>query len=181
MIKLATQARYLDSVGRHEEADAITQMIHRATQNGVRLAKVKSVYDAHDFSNKFLYSIISPNGYKIVHEKMKMFYGPKSPWVDITSAYTMDDQYIGDPKDAEYFIVKKGIKPELSHPDHNVCSIGFCDRDQKWYGWSHRAMKGFGIGDIPEEFFPGATKKGNPIQSLNEAREAAIAFAESVS
>jgi hypothetical protein len=146
----------------------------------VRLAGTKSVYDDHDFDNTFLYSLVSPHGYKIIHEKVKMF-GDTCPAVSITSAYTMDDQYVGSPEDAERLIVKKGIKPEISEPSHKVCSIGFCDRDQKWYGWSHRAIKGFGIGDTPEEFFPEKTTKGEPIQTLDEAKQAAIAFAESVS
>ena len=47
-----------------------------------------------------------------------------------------------------------GIAPELTpkcrdqldeHPKI-TCSIGFCQREQKWYGWSHRAIYGFGIG-----------------------------------
>ena len=38
------------------------------------------------------------------------------------------------------------INPEPSRPDHDYCSIGFCEKEQKWYGWSHRAMYGFGIG-----------------------------------
>ena len=39
-----------------------------------------------------------------------------------------------------------GIQPELAHENDNVCAIGFCDKEQKWYGWSHRAIHGFGIG-----------------------------------
>lgn len=26
------------------------------------------------------------------------------------------------------------------------CNIGFCEKEQKWYGWSHRAICGFGVG-----------------------------------
>ena len=25
--------------------------------------------------------------------------------------------------------------------------VGFCEKDQKWYGWSHRAVVGFKLGD----------------------------------
>jgi len=33
-------------------------------------------------------------------------------------------------------------------------SIGFNEKEQKWYGWSHRAVASFGIGDkIFEEDF----------------------------
>jgi len=66
--------------------------------------------------------------------------------ISITSAYTNDgDHYIGDQKFAE-MLTQRGIVPELNKPDHKVCSIGFCEKEQKWYGWSHRAMFGFGIG-----------------------------------
>jgi len=29
-----------------------------------------------------------------------------------------------------------------------ICQIGFCEKEQKWYGWSHRAIYGFGIGSV---------------------------------
>jgi len=71
--------------------------------------------------------------------------------VIVKTAYTVTGDYIGDPKSAHYLIVKKGIKPEKISPDMNVCSIGFCEKEQKWYGWSHRAIFGFGIGDKVSE------------------------------
>jgi hypothetical protein len=42
---------------------------------------------------------------------------------------------------------KRGISAELANPSNNVCSVGKAETDGKWYGWSHRAMVGFGIGD----------------------------------
>jgi len=29
-----------------------------------------------------------------------------------------------------------------------TCCVGFNEKEQKWYGWSHRAICGFGIGSI---------------------------------
>jgi len=69
----------------------------------------------------------------------------------VKSAYTPTGYYIGDPKMARFLITRRGIKPEKADPTHNVCSIGFCERDQKWYGWSHRAIFGFGVGDVVKE------------------------------
>ena len=66
--------------------------------------------------------------------------------VIVKSAYMPNGDYIGDPKTAHYLIAKREIKPEKANPTHNVCSIGFCEKEQKWYGWSHRAIFGFGIG-----------------------------------
>lgn len=66
---------------------------------------------------------------------------------EIFSAYTLEGHYIGSSVDAYRLCKKRGIKPELANEDDNVCSIGFSEREQKWYGWSHRAIYGFGIGD----------------------------------
>jgi hypothetical protein len=72
----------------------------------------------------------------------------RSPaFMEMESAYTLAGDYIGDIKTARYLCGEMGIKPEKRKPDHNVCSIGFNEAEQKWYGWSHRAIHGFGIGD----------------------------------
>jgi len=67
----------------------------------------------------------------------------------VTSAYTPDGAYIGD-EDWAKKLDEHGIAPELRTEDSGVCSIGFCEREQKWYGWSHRAIFGFGIGSKVE-------------------------------
>jgi hypothetical protein len=67
-------------------------------------------------------------------------------WHKMKMAYNLDGDYIGDTKWAHRLCVKRGINPEKANKEHSVCSIGFCDREQKWYGWSHRAIYGFGIG-----------------------------------
>ena len=64
----------------------------------------------------------------------------------ITSYYNDSAERIGD-KDMAILLTKMGIAPTLRDGNHEICSIGFCEREQKWYGWSHRAMHGFGIGD----------------------------------
>ena len=109
-----------------------------------------------------------------------------------------EGDYIGDSVWAHRLIVKRGIKPEKADPSHNVCSIGFCEKKQKWYGWSHRAIYGFGVGDevkegdcaaesgwIDEylEQHPEADKSlpvGFIAKTLDDARLMAIAFADSV-
>jgi hypothetical protein len=65
----------------------------------------------------------------------------------ITKAYSnRNGCYIGDEERAE-MLFQAGINPEPSYPEHDYCSIGFCEKEQKWYGWSHRARWGFGVGD----------------------------------
>ena len=122
----------------------------------------------------------------------------KGDIVLMKSAYTFNDCYIGEPKIAHFLIVKRGIKPELANPTHRVCSIGFCQREQKWYGWSHRAISGFGIGSEVKEgdccASSGFTEEylaehpeddlslpvGFVAKDLIDAKRMAIAFADSV-
>lgn len=77
----------------------------------------------------------------------------------------------------EKFLEKHGIKTVSC----NGAAIGFSEKEQKWYGWSHRAIYGFGIGDIPIECYPGKTVKGKKIKTLDQAKQAAIKFSKSVS
>lgn len=65
---------------------------------------------------------------------------------EMKSAYTPEGDYIGDARTARMLCVKRGIRPAKMSDTANVCSIGWCEKEQKWYGWSHRAMYGFGIG-----------------------------------
>lgn len=44
------------------------------------------------------------------------------------------------------YLNEHGIVPELREPHLTVPTIGFSEKEQKWYGWSHRAIYGFGIG-----------------------------------
>jgi hypothetical protein len=62
-------------------------------------------------------------------------------------------------------------------------AIGFSKKENKWYGWSHRAVAGFGIGDMifDEDYGDDNTpfvKHGNKkIKNMQDARDAATAFA----
>ena len=98
---------------------------------------------------------------------------------------------IGDPREAMEICEKRGIAPEMSNPENSVCSIGYCAREEKWYGWSHRAIAGFGIGDkIYDEDYEGDPHADRLVpqdhgsvvaKSLDDARLAAIRYAEDVS
>ena len=65
-----------------------------------------------------------------------------------------DRMQISFVENAEY-LYGLGIVPELrtgsDKEQKHCCSIGFCDKEQKWYGWSHRAMYGFGVGSVTTE------------------------------
>lgn len=115
----------------------------------------------------------------------------------LRAAYSKDGGYIGRVEDAEQ-LVERGIVPELV-TGKNTCSIGFCALDQKWYGWSHRAMYGFTIGDKVKKGDSTASSRyteeylkehpeddqslsvGFEAKTLDDAKRMAVAFADSVS
>lgn len=65
--------------------------------------------------------------------------------------------------------------------------LGFSEKEQKWYGWSHLAVAGFGIGDmIFEEDFgddktPFVKHGSKKIENMDDAKKAAKAFSDYVS
>jgi hypothetical protein len=122
------------------------------------------------------------------------------PYFCMTQALTHNMDYIGTPREARKLWKKFGIeKFELADPTHKVVSIGFSPSQQKWYGWSHRAICCFGIGDTVKEgdctnssgFIESYLKEhpeedkrlpiGFTAKTLEDAKRMAIAFAESVS
>lgn len=47
------------------------------------------------------------------------------------------------------FLLKRGITEQLQNANSvggNTVNVGFNPEEQKWYGWSHRALYSFGIG-----------------------------------
>jgi len=45
------------------------------------------------------------------------------------------------------FLLNTGITEQIQNKGGGkVCNIGFNPNENKWYGWSHRAIYGFGIG-----------------------------------
>ena len=113
-------------------------------------------------------------------------------------AYNYNGAYIGDTKTANRLCIKRGILPQKRTPESNVCSIGYSQKDGKWYGWSHRAICGFKIGDTVKEGDCCATSgwtdeylKDHPDENVlpvgfkakttEDCKKMAIAFASSVS
>lgn len=70
------------------------------------------------------------------------------PPTELRNAYTLPGGvYIGDFKAGNHLCAEMGIAPELASPEMTVCTIGFCETEQKWYGWAdHTMISGFGIG-----------------------------------
>lgn len=64
-------------------------------------------------------------------------------------ASKIDDSYItniGLEKELLTFFNKGINELQMSRPDGRTATIGYSDKDNKWYGWSHRAIYGFTIG-----------------------------------
>jgi hypothetical protein len=51
------------------------------------------------------------------------------------------------------FLLKRGITEQIQdgYGEPKTCCIGFNPTEQKWYGWSHRAIFGFTIGSEVEK------------------------------
>ena len=133
-------------------------------------------------------------GYEIRTEELTAEEAHAPGGMQMKSAYTPEGLYIGSSKWAHRLIVKRGIKPELrQEQDLSAnggrgfpCSIGFCEKEQKWAGWSHRAICSFGLGDklfeadYGDDDTPFVQHGEVVIETLAQARQAACNFAEFV-
>ena len=83
------------------------------------------------------------------------------------------------------FFAEHGITKIMSAYGNDVPSLGYSDSEKKWYGWSHRAIYGFKVGDKIKKGTCGyeeMKKKGLlNIKTEDQAKEVAKIFAEDVS
>ena len=129
--------------------------------------------------------VLSVRRYKAGYEiRTERWSGPAcgKAGVKTKMAYTPSGDCLGEPMWAQRLIVRRGIAPELRTKTSTVCSIGFSARDGKWYGWSHRAIYGFAIGDTVKKGDCAAErlKIGFKAKTVADTKKMAIAFAESV-
>jgi len=93
--------------------------------------------------------------------------------------------WIGDKQMAER-LAEYDIAAELADEDHDICCIGWSEREQRYFGWSHRAIAGFGIGDmifeegLGDDDTPFIKHGSKRIETKADARQSAINFAEYV-
>ncbi len=108
-------------------------------------------------------------------------------WVSkIDGSYVCGQGHINEvPKKLLKWGITEQWQNTTNNKDHTT-NIGFNPVEQKWYGWSHRAIVGFGIGD---KLFDKNWKKatgdtpfikhgGVTIKTLKQAKQAAINFAQ---
>lgn len=87
-----------------------------------------------------------------------------------------------DKKPKVHFKDWMGIEGKSIGKDSTIHSYGKAKSDNKWYGWSHRAIAGFGIGDVVKpDTIDNGTGKEFTIKTDDHAKEVAIAFAKEVS
>lgn len=132
-----------------------------------------------NIETKKVKSVEKKDGYEVRTEDWTGF----GRTTETVSAYNPKGDYIGSEEDAEALVTKRGIAPEVASLNGSVCSIGFCEKENKWYGWSHRAIYGFGIGSkVGRDNCAYSPKKGEWIaETLDDAKQMAIDFAEGVS
>ena len=75
-----------------------------------------------------------------------------------------------------------GIRGEKRSPESSVQSFGK-STNGKWYGWSHRAIHGYKVGDTVKASADIVNKTGKEftVKDDNHARDLAIQFAKEVS
>lgn len=176
-MRTAIRKAYLELTG--SEPDFIFSGWGGELTEGER--EVQNKYGKHDggytYKLKEGEEVIRPEGFVICNKYFPFGNGY------MICTYTPSGDYIGSVQDAERLITKRGIRPEKRLPEHNVCSIGYQPQEKKWYGWSHRAIYGFGIGDTVKkgdctsEYLP----VGFTAKTMADAKRMAEAFAESVS
>ena len=92
-----------------------------------------------------------------------------------TGAYVTSVPSDDKPTGTMKFFAKHGISKVYGG------SIGFSEKEQKWYGWSHRAIYGFGIGSKIKKGDCGYKGKAWTAKTLDDAKQMAKDFADAVS
>ncbi len=133
---------------------------------------------------------------KIAYADNVKLIGFKGETVTVQSTFShFDNSYIGEgaPHKCDYLkaLIARGVTEQIQHrrlAKKNfkeylalklIAQIGFNPKQKKWYGWSHRAIHGFGIGS---EFWRDTEKTKKRIcKTLDDCKLAASEFAESVS
>lgn len=118
--------------------------------------------------------------------------------VQTISVYNKDNKYVGNLEDFKTLVKKYGITKFETYNNNNICSIGFNEKENRWYGWSHRAIHSFGVGDEVKEhdltntsgYIDSYIKEhpekdlslpvGFKAKNLEDAKRMAIAFADAV-
>ena len=100
----------------------------------------------------------------------------------IEAANVLSESANREESNLEKYMQKHGIKKPR---DIHKTPIGFSEKEQKWYGWSHRAIYGLKVGDKckPKDLGVGdgyTFKAGDTLKTLDDCKQRAIDFAKAV-
>lgn len=112
--------------------------------------------------------------------------------VDFSLEDKPDPDFISDcyfSKFDDSYIIHVGREDNIKFlADHNITEqlthgVGFSPTENKWYGWSHRAIYGFEIGSTCNKGDAHWTpeRKSWTAKTMNDAKQMAIDFNEGVS
>jgi len=96
-----------------------------------------------DYKREVRYSEVLPR-HGLVKKRVSITSKHMSP-ITMDEYYNLEGHYVGDYAIAK-MLMDRGIEPQLANITDKVCSIGYCQAESKWYGWSHRAIGSFGMG-----------------------------------
>lgn len=112
-------------------------------------APITSVYTEEDYTPEvFATFVLTGTCFVLQRENVRMFPGDTTgELLDMIVAYTPEGKYVGD-IDQAIFLMSIGVTEQVQpHSEQGgTCCIGFNPTEQKWFGWSHRAIYGFSIG-----------------------------------
>lgn len=136
---------------------------------------------------KILRSAISKFGYEVREESVK--YSEHEEPMIMVSCYTPKGDYIGDQNTVLNLLKEYKITQFEAHEGSTsrVVAMGYSRFNKTWYGWSHRALAGFTIGDkifeadFGDDKTPFIEHGSVTIETLEQAFQSAKAFAEYVS
>lgn len=138
--------RYVDNPDGTCEPQRLPDWVIRVDDNGLLVTEEK---------------LLNNGAYRKVTGRIPLSPYENRHWTDeevkelpeITHYYSMvDNGYIGDKFIFDSLVNNRGlVLIQKALPEHKTCSIGYSPDENKWYGWSHRAIHGFTIGDVVEQ------------------------------
>lgn len=96
-------------------------------------------------------TILDETKHPLYIERREMWSAVGAP-IEMHSAYAYDGSYVGDFEQMQPLFNKWGIKPERREPGNKVASVGYSEKEDCWFGWSHRALARFSTREKAAKF-----------------------------
>ena len=129
------------------ETQRLPESVKYVNKNGCLVVEEKKVDNGRITK---ISSYLPPNPYNVRHWTQEEMEKECTKFTYYIS--NVDGGYIGMEDDYKLLVERYGlILIQKVRPEDNTCSIGYSPEENKWYGWSHRAIHGFTIGDVVKE------------------------------